>query len=163
MVLDHTHSSLQCGTECTTKWSMEISVQTCVISWVYGVLQDSVALPVKDGRLLLLDVIGGDVSSLVAVVHDTPPVLGVIEQQQPLALPQVQLMTPLGWVVIFGRHPTVLTSGLACCFAHKRERKWQYSICTISVFCSIVSFFASLFTFTISLHYMTVQYVLSMY
>lgn len=59
-------------------------------------LQDLVNLPVEDGRLLLLDVIGGDVSSLAAVVHDAPPVLGVIEQQQPLALPQVQLMTPLG-------------------------------------------------------------------
>lgn len=70
--------------------------------------------PIEYGWLLFLDVVGGDVAGLVAVVHDPPPVLWVVKEEQALILAEVQLMAALGRVVILGRHPAVLPYWLAC-------------------------------------------------
>lgn len=49
--------------------------------------------------------------------------LGVIEKQQPLILPEVQLMAALCWVIILRCHPAVLTHRLACCMGEIQEIK----------------------------------------
>ena len=71
--------------------------------------------PVEDGGLLLFDVVAGHVAALLPAVHDAPPVLRVVQQQQPLLLAQTQLVRALRLVVILGRHPALFGAHpLAC-------------------------------------------------
>ena len=68
-------------------------------------------LPVKYGGFLLPDVVARNISSLIPAVLHPPPVLAVVDQDQPLVPPHVQLLVALGGVVILGEHELGILPG----------------------------------------------------
>ena len=66
-------------------------LQYCVIVQD-GTLDHHPFLPVKYGGFLLPDVVARNISSLIPAVLHPPPVLAVVDQDQPLVPPHVQLL-----------------------------------------------------------------------
>lgn len=70
----------------------------------YSVLGTRGNAPVEERGLLLLHIVAGHIAGLVATVLDTPPVLGIVQQQVALVLAQIQLLCSLGCIIILGYH-----------------------------------------------------------
>ena len=85
--------------------NVEITKKNETIASITG---EKSGVPVKNGWLLLLDVVGWHITGHVALVADAPPMFGVVQELQPLVLPEVELVASLCLVVVLGNHPHVL-------------------------------------------------------
>lgn len=81
-----------------------ISICITRIYFIHTVLGTRGNAPVEERGLLLLHIVAGHIAGLVATVLDTPPVLGIVQQQVALVLAQIQLLCSLGCIIILGYH-----------------------------------------------------------